>query len=405
MIKVKNIITVLDIGSTKISCFIFKRLFADSYEVIGVFDSVSKGIKSGMIINLEAARYSIMQAVEGAAKIASVDVKNVHISLNSSFLISERSSADISLSTEEVTVKELNKLLFKILSRFNKEATEVIHTIPYEYILDGNRGILHPLGLYGNKLTGLFHIISVPANYVINLNKCLELCKIKIEAYVSTGYAAGMSCLKSEEKEFGCGLIEIGGGSTTVSLFHNDKFIFTDGIPFGGIDITKDISKIFSIEMNVAEKIKNTQGLLIRKTTNDLYKEIKIELLDNQEYLINQKDLRDVMVARMEEILFLLKNKLEEDDIKNLANKIIFTGGGATLIGMKDLVEDVFGIKARIGIPNNCLGIPIDFVRSDFAVPVGMIRCISDMNNYRNVFLEDKRGILNSTWRWFKENF
>ena len=405
MIKGKNVIAVLDIGSSKISCFIVKKIYADNYEVLGVSQTASLGVKSGMIIDLESARNSIIKAIEIAEKIASTTIKNVFVNLNSSHLISERSSADILLSNQEVTVKDLNKILFKVLGRFNKEEVEIVHTFPYEYILDGNRGIFHPLGLYGNKLTGFFHIISAPINYIVNITKCLELCQLKIEGYISSGYAAGISCLKSEEMEFGCALIEINGGSSTISLFFNDKIIFTDGVPFGGINITKDIAKVFNLEMNVAEKIKNTYGSMIKLDNDSFTDNIKIDTESDQDYFIDQNELNDVIIARMHEILTLLKVKLEDNDMMELVNKIVFTGGCAQSLGMKELIEDVYSIKARIGMPNNQQGIPDEFLRAGFAVPIGMLKCISDMNHHKKNLLEDKKGILKAIWVWFKENF
>ncbi len=407
MIKGKNIITILDIGSAKISCFIIKKIYADNYEVLGVSQTASFGVKSGMVVDLESARNSIVKAVEIAEKMASITVRSVYVSLNSSYLISERSSADVLLSNQEVTVKDLNKILFKVLGRFNKQEVEIVHTFPYEYILDGNRGIFHPLGLYGNKLTGFFHIISVPINYIVNIAKCLELCQLKIEGYISSGYASGIACLKSEEMEFGCALIEINGGSSTISLFFNDKIIFTDGVPFGGINITKDLAKVFNLEMNIAEKIKSTNGSMIQLGSSSLSNNIKIDAdtLNDQDYFIDQNELNDVIIARMREILTLLKVKLEDNDMMELVNKIVFTGGCAQSLGMKELIEEVFNVKTRIGIPNNQQGIPDEFLKTGFAVPIGMIKCIRDMNHHKKNLLEDKQGMFKSTWTWLKENF
>ena len=407
MIKGKHIISILDIGSTKITCFIVKRIYADNYEILGVSQTASKGVKSGMVVNLEIAKDAIIKSVEVAEKMASVTIKNVFVSLNSSFLISERSSGDIILANQEVTVKDLNKLLFKVLGKFNKQEVEIIHTFPYEYIMDGNRGISYPLGLYGNKLTGFFHIVSAPVNYIVNISKCLELCQLKIEGYICSGYAAGVSCLKSEEMEFGSALIEINGASSTISLFFNDKIIFTDGVPYGGANLIKDIAKVFNLDMKVAEKIKNTYGSMVRLDGDSCAQSIKVDTdtSHDEECFIDQNELNDVIIARMHEILTLLKNKLQDNDMMELVSKVVFTGGCAQSIGMKELLEEVFETKARIGMPNNQEGIPSNFLRTSFAVPIGMLKCIENMNHHRRNLLEDKKGFLKSIWGWFKENF
>ena len=241
----------------------------------------------------------------------------------------------------------------------------------------------------------------------MNIAKCLELCQLKIEGYISSGYASGIACLKSEEMEFGCALIEINGGSSTISLFFNDKIIFTDGVPFGGINMTKDLAKVFNLEMSVAEKIKSTNGSMIQLGSSSLNNNIKIEsdTLNYQDYFIDQNELNDVIIARMTEILTLLKVKLEDNDMMELVNKIVFTGGCAQSLGIKELIEEIFNVKTRIGMPNNQQGIPDEFLKTGFAVPIGMIKCISDMSHHKKKLLEDKQGILKSTWTWLKENF
>lgn len=408
MIKGKNIISILDIGSTKVTCFIVKKIYADNYEVLGMSQTASKGVKSGMIVNLEIARNSIIKSIEVAEKMASITIKNVFVSLNSSFLISERNSADILLSNQEVTVKDLNKLLFKVLDKFNRQEVEIVHTFPYEYILDGNRGISYPLGLYGSKLTGFFHIMSVPINYIVNISKCLELCQLKIEGYICSGYAAGMACLKSEEMELGCALLEINGTSSTISLFFNDKIIFTDGVAYGGVNLTKDIAKVFNLDMKMAEKIKNTHGSMIQLADDFCTQQIKANIdtsFHDEEYFINQSKLNDVIIARMREILTLLKSKLHDNDMMELVSKVVFTGGCAQSIGMKELVEEVFGVKTRIGIPSNQEGIPSNFLRTGFSVPIGMLKCIENMNPYKRNLLAEKKGFFKSIWEWLKENF
>ena len=407
MIKRKNLIAILDIGSTKITCFIAKKSFSQDCEILGTAQVVSKGIKAGMIIDLEAAREAIIKVVEMAENMASENIKSVYVSLNSSFLISERNSVDLILSNQEINIKDMNKILFKALEKYGGEVADVIHTLPYEYVLDGNRGIMQPLGLYGSKLTGAFHVICVPVNYIVNIAKCLEKCKLRIEGYVSSGYAAGLACLKSDEMEFGCALIEIGGGSATVSVFFNDTIIFTDGIPYGGKYITKDVAKVLNLDISTAEKIKNTYGSVI-ENSGIIEHVIKIEKSAEQEeeYRLNKSELTGIISARTHEIINLLKDKLQDNNMMELVNKVIITGGCSQLLGIKELVEKVFGIKARIGLPLNQEDIPQEYLMAKFCVPIGILKYVSYGReyNYKNL-LEDKPGVLKRSWRWLKENF
>ena len=407
MIKKRNLISILDIGSTKITCFIAKRNFSQDYEILGTAQVTSQGVKAGMIIDLEAAKEAIIKVVEMAKNMASENIKDVYVSLNSSFLISERNSIDISIANQEVSIKDMNKILLKALERYGREEVYVVHTLPYGYILDGNRGIIQPLGLYGNKLTGIFHIVCVPVNYMVNIAKCLERCKLKVKGYVSSGYAAGLACLKSDEIEFGCALIEIGGGSATVSVFLNDTVIFTDGIPYGGIHITKDIAKVLNLDMSTAEKVKNTHGSVIENGgIIEHVITIKEGLEQEEEYRLNKSELTAIIKARTHEIINLLKNKLQNSNMIELVNKVVLTGGCSQLLGIKELVEEVFETKTRIGMPFNHEDIPQEYLRAKFCVPIGMLKYVSNNreHNYKNL-LEDKSGMIKRSWKWFKENF
>ena len=407
MIKGKNLISILDIGSTKITCFIAKRNFSQNHEILGAAQIASKGVRAGMIIDLEAAKDTIIKVVELAEDMASENIKDIYVSLNSSFLISARNSADVTLSNQEINVKDLNKLLFKVLEKYNRQEVEVVHTLPYEYILDGNKGITQPLGLCGNKLTGFFHVICVPVNYIVNIAKCIEKCKLNIEGYVSSGYAAGVACLKNEELESGCALIEIGGGASTVSVFFNNKIIFTDGIPYGGLHITKDIAKVFNLDLKTAEKVKNMYGSVMagQSATGGMIK-IEENLEQEEECLISQSELSAVIAARMHEIVTLLQNKLEDSDMMELVNKAVITGGCSQLFGIKELVTEIFKIKTRIGTPIDHIGISKEYLRANFSAPIGMLKCIGDTReSSRKNLLENKPGILQAIWKWLKENF
>jgi cell division protein FtsA len=407
MIKGKNLISILDIGSTKITCFIVKKNFSQNHEVLGAAQIASKGVRAGMIIDLAAAKECIIKVVESAEAIACETIKKIYVSLNSSFLISERDSADLILSNQEINVKDLNKILFKTLEKYNKQDVEIIHTLPYEYILDGNCGIVHPLGLYGNKLTGFFHIICAPSNYIVNIAKCLEMCQLGIEGYVSSGYAAGVSCLKNDELEFGSALIEIGGGSTTVSVFFNDSIIFTDGIPYGGIHITRDIAKVLNLDTSTAEKIKNIYGSTL-ESSEVIDQRIRIDddIQQDTDAPISKSDLNAIIRARAYEIINLLKDKLDDNEMLEIVNKIVVTGGCSQLFGIKELVEENFRIKTRVAIPIKQDGVPQEYIRASFSVPIGMLKCISNVSDYnKKNLLEDRPSILRSTWGWLKENF
>ena len=403
MIKSKNIVAIIDIGTVKLTAILIKRNYSGDSEVIATAQQPSKGIRAGMIINLDDAQKALINVIEDIEEKSGEKVKVVYVSLNSSFLSSNRISEELTITNQTVTIKELNKMLFKVLDRYGAQESEVIHTIPYEYILDGNRGIQHPLGLYGNKLSGYFHLISIPLNNLINISKCLENCHFSVEGYIAGGYAAGVACLRSDEMEFGAAVIELGGGATTISVFYKNNIIFTEGVPYGGVHITRDIAKVLDLDIDIAEKIKNQYGSVLNDKNDN---KIAITNNDEEERFIRQSDLDEIVAARMDEIIGLLKDKANDSDMMGIINKVVIVGGGSFLIGIEQLVSSHFGKRVRVGSSENIANISSTFLGPNFVTATGMIRIIGKSQNLRaKSRSNEKHSLIKSLWLWLKENF
>lgn len=406
MIKSKNIFAILDIGTTKVSIIIAKRNFNNECEILSISKTTSKGIRAGTVTSLEDAERSIFNAVKLAEDEAEVRVKNVFVSLNSSFLISGRNSQDIQVAEQEINIKDLNNILLQILDKYDRKKVEIIHTIPYEYVLDGSRGIIHPEGLHGNKLTAFFHIVCAPINYLTNIEKCLAKCHLTVDGYIASGFASGLSSLRKDEIEFGSAIIEVGGGSSTISIFYNNNLIFTEGVPYGGVHVTNDIAKVLNLDTAVAEKIKILHGSVfdMRGIVDNI-----ININDNnvrEKSTINQSELNEIIKARLEEILKLLKNRVLEANVMDVVNGIVIVGNGSAMIGLNELVEQIFGKKSRIALPEGVKNIKQEFLNPSYATAVGMYKNIENIKRYdsRNLY-NNKSGTTRKFWRWIKENF
>jgi cell division protein FtsA len=406
MIKRKNIFAILDIGTTKVSIIIAKRNFNNECEILSISKTTSKGIRAGTVTSLEDAERSIFNAVKLAEDEAEVRVKNVFVSLNSSFLISGRNSQDIQVAEQEINIKDLNNILLQVLDKYDRKKVEIIHTIPYEYVLDGSRGIIHPEGLHGNKLTAFFHIVCAPINYLTNIEKCLAKCHLTVEGYIASGFASGLSSLRKDEIEFGSAIIEVGGGSSTISIFYNNNLIFTEGVPYGGVHVTNDIAKVLNLDTVVAEKIKILHGSVfdMRGIVDNI-----ININDNnvrEKSTINQSELNEIIKARLEEILKLLKNRVLEANVMDVVNGIVIVGDGSAIIGLNELVEQIFGKKSRIALPEGVKNIKQEFLNPSYATAVGMYKNIENIKRYdsRNLY-NNRSGTTRKFWRWIKENF
>ncbi|MFN8912545.1 MAG: cell division protein FtsA, partial [Alphaproteobacteria bacterium] len=177
--KIKtSTVAVLDIGSSKVVCFIAKIDPFGRINVVGIGHNVSQGIKAGRIADIKNAEISIAQAVEAAEQMAGETIKNINISISSNNLLSQRVAADLMVTGNEISDKDLNRLVFQVLDRFNEKDLDVVHSFAYDYILDGNRGIDNPLGMYGNNMTAEFHVLAASPTYLLNISNCIAQCQL-----------------------------------------------------------------------------------------------------------------------------------------------------------------------------------------------------------------------------------
>jgi len=406
-------VSIVDVGSSKVVCFIAKVSPSGRVEIGGIGHNISNGIRAGKITDIKAAELSILQAVESAEKMAGERVKKVYVTISSNCLISQRIRSELNIAGHEVAEKELNKLLLKVLDRFSEKDLDVIHSFAYDYMIDGNRGIDNPLGMYGNQLVGDFHIISSPVNNIMNVTSCFNKCHLEIENFMSASYASGLSCLTPDEMQLGATLIEMGGGASSVSVFHKGHMIFTDAIPIGGTHVTNDIARGISTNSASAERIKVLYGnLQFKKGEESEYIEVpsSISQLDNEIHTVDRALLTEIIQARVDEILEILAQKLDASGVRHFgANKIVLTGGASQLGGMKEHVTEYFSSNVRLGYPQQLAGLADSTSGIAFATPVGMLLQVADAETHFSYSNGRKPandfGPLGSVFQWLKDNF
>ncbi|MDJ1305646.1 MAG: cell division protein FtsA [Candidatus Midichloria sp.] len=402
----KNVIAVLDIGSSKILCSIAKFSSSSELEVIGYSNYISEGIRSGIITNLQAATESIAQAIEEAEKNSGIRVSNIYVNISSNNLISHQLSAEIDVTGHEINSKDMNKLLFQVLDKYKDQQVSVIHSFIYDYVLDGNRGITNPLGMYGSNLSCEVNVLVTPNNIIANLANCLSKCQLDVNAYIASSYVSGVACLTPNEMKMGVVLIEIGSCCSSISIFANSQMIFTDGIPVGGHHITNDIAKGLSISYEDAERIKILYGTAI-STSIESKENIELAAEDENEEpnLISRAILAEIIRARSEEILELLEHKIVHAGFSIASNKIVLTGGSANLNGLKELVGHMFSAKVRIGYSKLIMGLESEEKNMAFAVSVGMLAHISQTIKAAPMGKANEGSSSKKVWQWLKDNF
>lgn len=411
--KIKSsTVAILDLGSSKVACFIAKLGPFGRVEITGIGHNVSQGIKAGRITDIKAAENSIAQAVESAEQMAGENIRKIFVSISSNNLISQCMTSDLLVTGHEINDKDLNRLLLQMLEKFNEQDLDVIHSFPYDYILDGNRGIDNPLGMYGNQLSAEYHILSSPANYLINVSNCVSRCQLETENFISSSYASGLACLTEDEMNLGVTLIEFGGGTTSVSVFNKGQMLYTDAIPIGGMHVSSDIARVFSTDFVSAERAKTLYGSVITSSV-DTGEVIELPISSNEHdsemTIVNRNMLVEIIRARVEEILDILKQKLQSSGMdKYGGNKIVITGGASRISGLKEMIAHVFGKTVRVGYPKELPGLAESTSGIAFSTAVGMLIHLAknDANTTKSLFQPaNDSSPFGGIMQWFKENF
>lgn len=402
-----NIVTILDIGSSKIVCLI-ARINKDKVHVLGRGCHSANGFKNGHITNGKSAESSIISAVDQAEKAAGITIDKVILALNGSRIKSHYLQPSTKLKKHKVNERDIANLISQGLKEFEKQGYEVIHYFPLEYTIDDNDGILDPRGLLGNELSAKIHFVTIPNSIIENIINCLANCQLNVKDCVFAPYAAALSTLNSVDKNSGATLIDLGSGITSYAIFSQNNMVNCGFIPIGGEAITNDIAKSFMLNSSTAERIKTIHGSA-RIYAND-HKMINCKLdsnSDNEERNILSAELNHVINARLEEILFILKNMLNQQThlFPNAQHNIILTGGGSLLSGIAAEVSRLFESKARIGKPVIFPGLEAESSNASYAASIGVLQYA--LNKTSNELLNNiiKPSFSRRAINWLKDNF
>lgn len=405
-----SVVAVIDIGSSKVVCFIAQLSTNGQIEIIGIGHNLSQGIKAGRITDIKAAETSIAQAIEAAERMAGETINRVHVSISANNLISQRITSDLSVTGHEITDKDLNRLLFQVLDRYNDQDVEVIHSFAYDYVLDGNRGIENPLGMYGNKLSADFHVMTATTSHLLNITNCIARCQLEVASFIASSYATGLACLTQDEINLGATLIEFGGGCTSVSVFNRGFIVHSDAIAIGGMHVTGDLARGLAIGFNQAERLKNLYGTtMLNSSDHEELIDLPEQGAANENDLspINRSFLIEIIRARIDETLDIISHKLDFSGVSNMGgSRIIITGGSAQITGINELSAQIFSRSIRVGYPKQLSGLADSTSGLAFATPIGMLLHLAqNSKNYTKQSPANDSSPIKSIFSWIKENF
>ena len=356
----KTIVVGLDIGTTKIACLVGTKNEHGKIEIISMGKSESLGVSRGIVSNIEKTVQSIKAAVEEAQnrvdadliiRIVNVGIAGQHIKSLQHRGIYTRSSVE-----NEISQKDVDALIEDMYKLVMQPGEEIIHVLPQEYIVDNETGILDPIGMSGRRLEANFHIITGHINAAMNINKCVQKAGLEVKDIILEPIASADAVLNFEEKEAGVVLVDIGGGTTDVAIFHEGVIRHTAVIPFGGNVITDDIKEGCTILRRHAEALKVKFGSALASESLETEVVCIPGLRGRDAKEITLRNLASIIQARMEEIIehvyYEIRNSGYE---KKLIAGIVVTGGGAQLKHITQLFEFITGMTTRIGLPTEHL--------------------------------------------------
>jgi len=354
-----GIVAALDVGSTKVCCFIARVEDAGAVRILGIGHQIATGVRAGSIIDMEAAETSIGAAVHAAEQMANETIRDVIV--NVSCPISHSFNAEIAVPGQEVSDSDVRRALAHARTLQVGPDQALVHAIPVGFSLDGSRGIRDPKGMYGERLGVQAHVITAPAGSVRNLQTCVARCHLDIDTLVASPYASGLACLVEDEMEMGSACIDMGGGTTTISVFAEGKLVWSDCIRLGGNHVTNDIARGLTTPVVHAERMKTLHGSAMT-SPSDEREMIDVPQVGEEERLgsnnLPKSYLVRIIQPRLEEIFEHVRSRLEHSGYAKLVGRrVVLTGGASQLPSMRELAQLILDKQVRIGRPTRIAGL------------------------------------------------
>ncbi len=370
----KNIIVGLDIGTSKVAAIVGEVNIDGDVEIVGLGQSPSRGLKKGVVVNLETTVNSIQRAVQEAELMAGCDISSVFVGIAGSHIKSLNSHGIVAISNKEVSQSDVDRVIDSARAVAVPADQKILHVLPQEFVIDGQEGIKEPVGMSGIRLEAKVHIVSGGVSAAQNIVKCIERCGLQVEDIVLEQLASSMSVLTDDEKELGVCLVDIGGGTTDIAVFTHGAIRHTAVIPIAGDQVTNDIAVALRTPSQNAEEIKKKYACALTQLAK-LEETLEVPSIgERAPRQISRQALAEIVEPRYEELILLVQAELRRTGFEDLvAAGIVFTGGSSKVPGLVELAEEIFHMPVRLGIPQFITGL-VDVVRNPvYATGVGMV--------------------------------
>ncbi len=405
----KNLIVGLDIGTSKVVAIVGEISIDDEIEIIGIGSNQSRGLKKGVVVNIESTVHSIQRAIEEAELMAGCEIHSVFTGIAGSHIRSLNSHGIVAIRDNEVTYGDVDRVIDAAKAVAIPADQKILHILPQEFIIDNQEGVKEPIGMSGVRLEAKVHMVTGAVSAAQNIVKCVRRCGLEVDDIILEQLASSYSVLTEDEKDLGVCMIDIGGGTTDIAVFTDGAIHHTAVIPIAGDQVTNDIAVALRTPTQHAEDIKVQYACALTQLANN-DESIEVPSVgDRPSRRLARQTLAEVVQPRYEELFTLVQAELRRSGYESLiAAGIVLTGGSSKMEGVIELAEEIFHMPVRLGIPQYVSGLS-DVVKSPiYATGVGLLifgKRQSQEGNTQIHINDGVKGILERMKSWFQGNF
>lgn len=408
----RNIIVGLDIGTTKVVAMVGEITPDNQIEVIGIGSHPSRGLKRGVVVNIESTVESIQRAVEEAELMAGVEIHSVYTGIAGSHINSLNSHGIVAIEHAEVSSRDIDRVIDAAKAVAIPADQRILHVLPQEFIIDHQDGIRVPMGMSGVRLEAKVHMVTGAVSAAQNIVKCVRRCGLDVADVILEQLASSYAVLTEDEKELGVCLVDIGGGTTDIAIFSDGAIRHTAVIPIAGDQVTNDIAVALRTPSHEAERIKLRYGCALSEMANsqDMLEVPSVNSRPGRK--ISSKALSEVISARYEELFALVQAEVRRSGFEDLiAAGFVLTGGASKVTGAPELAEKIFrGMPVRLGVPQHVIGLTEVISNPIYATGVGLLRYgqrqRADGQVHHSLYNQaGMKGLWSRMRDWFQGNF
>lgn len=408
-VETENMIVGLDIGTSKVVAIVGKRKMDGTIEVVGIGSHPSRGLKRGVVVNIETTVQAIQRAVEEAELMAGCRIHSVYAGIAGSHIKSLNSHGIVAIRDREVTQADIDRVIDAAQAVAIPADQKILHILPQEFVIDSQEGIKEPMGMSGVRLEAKVHLVTCAVNAAQNIEKCVKRCGLEVDDIILEQLASSHAILTEDEKELGVCVVDIGGGTTDIAVFTGGAIRHTAVIPIAGDQVTNDIAMALRTPTQNAEEIKIKYACALTQLAG-ADETIKVPSVgDRAPRDLSRQALAEVVEPRYEELFTLVQSELRRSGFEDLIPAgIVITGGSSTMEGVVELAEEIFHMPVRLACPQAVSGMTEVVNNPIYATGVGLlIHGFRQMDLGRTPVLkgEDPPSLFERMKAWFTGHF